>query len=193
MRKKSTACSGLEWNGMLGLADQLKRKGMFRDYLLIIVGCHFGLRIGDLLILRWEDILEKHELTIREKKTKKLRRITINPRVSEAVNLCYKELSQKKDITPEGYLFANRWKGKLSVSYINRRLKFIFKEFNVEAQNASSHTLRKTFGRRVYEKDNKSERALIYLSDIFSHASISTTRLYIGITQEQIADLYLSL
>ena len=90
-------------------------------------------------------------------------------------------------------MFANQWGGSVTVSYVNKRLKFLFDKYNVLVKNPSSHTLRKTFGKRVYESDNKSERALIYLSEIFSHSSIVITRKYIGITQEQIADVYLSI
>jgi integrase len=90
-------------------------------------------------------------------------------------------------------MFANRWGGAVTISYVNKRLKLIFKKYQVVVNNPSSHTLRKTFGKRVYESDNKSERALIYLSEIFSHSSIAITRKYIGITQEQIADVYMSI
>jgi hypothetical protein len=53
--------------------------------------------------------------------------------------------------------------------------------------------LRKTFGKAVWERDGRSERSLIYLSEIFSHISIATTRRYIGVTEKQIADVYLKL
>jgi site-specific recombinase XerD len=57
----------------------------------------------------------------------------------------------------------------------------------------STHTLRKTFGKAVWERDGQSELSLIYLSEIFSHTSIATTRKYIGVTEKQIADVYLKL
>lgn len=193
MKNKQTATSGMEWNSMLGLAMRLKEDCETRDYLLIVVGCYFGLRISDLLTLRWNDILEKTEVVLTEQKTNKQRRITINPKVSQALNYGSTELRSGGNFNPDGYIFANRWDRKLSISYINKRLKVIFKKYNVHVQNPSSHTLRKTFGKRIYESDNKSERALVYLSEIFSHSSISITRKYIGITQEQISDLYLSL
>ena len=90
-------------------------------------------------------------------------------------------------------MFANQWGGSVTVSYVNKRLKYLFTRYRVIVKNPSSHTLRKTFGKHVYESDNKSERALIYLSEIFSHSSITITRKYIGITQEQIADVYMSI
>lgn len=193
MRKKQTTTSGIDWNIMLGLTQRLKTDKLYRDYLLITIGCYFGLRIGDLLSIKWIDIIDKTEFVLIEQKTKKNRRITINPNVTKAVDLVSNELRLENKFNENDYVFANRWGGKITVSYVNKRLKFIFSKYNITVKNASSHTLRKTFGAHVFLKDSKSERALIYLSEIFSHSSISTTRRYIGITQEQIADIYLSL
>jgi integrase len=188
--RKNTTTSGMDWNTMLGLTQRLKQDRKYRDYLLITLGCYFGLRIGDLLKLRWKDVLGKNELVLVESKTKKVRQITINPKVSETLDFCsiYRKSNDKNEC-----LFANRWGDPVTVSYVNKRLKVLFNTYGVRVQNSSSHTLRKTFGKRIYESDNKSERALVYLSEIFSHSSISITRRYIGITQEQIADMYLSL
>jgi len=79
MRKKQTATSGMDWNTMIGLTLRLKQDKLYRDYLLITVGCYFGLRIGDLLSIKWVDVIGKEELVLTEQKTKKIRRITINP------------------------------------------------------------------------------------------------------------------
>jgi integrase len=174
---------------MIGLTLRLKKDKLYKDYLLITVGCYFGLRIGDLLSIKWVDVLSKEELVLTEQKTKKIRRITINPNVAQALDFCLQEQNVDSKFNENDFIFCNRWGGQLSVSYINKRLKFIFKKYNVVVRNASSHTLRKTFGKRIYEADNKSERALVYLSEIFSHSSISTTRKYIGITQEAIAEI----
>lgn len=193
MKKRQTATSGLEWNTMLGLTQRLKNDKLYRDYLLITVGSYFGLRIGDLLLLRWDIVLNQQEIVVTEQKTKKSRKITVNPKVIDAVNFCSNELKLRNKFNETGYIFANRWGDPVSISYINKRLKFIFKKYNVTVRNPSSHTLRKTFGKRIYEADSRSERALVYLSEIFSHSSISTTRRYIGITQEAIADMYMSL
>ena len=188
MKNRNYTTSGMEWNTMIGLTDRLKRDGHDRDYLLITIGCYFGLRISDLLSITWNDLFEKDEFVIVESKTRKTRKITINDRVKEAINQCASE-----SINMNQPIFANRWGGTLSISYINRRLKVIFAKYSVRVQNPSSHTLRKTFGKRVYEMDGQSERALIYLSEIFGHSSTAITRRYIGITQEQIKDVYLSL
>jgi len=83
--------------------------------------------------------------------------------------------------------------GVLSTQYINRKLKLIFRHYKVKVAKVSSHTLRKTFGRRVYELNYKSDDALIKLSQMFNHANTAITRRYIGIQAEAIADIYLNL
>lgn len=187
---KQTVTSGLEWNTMLGLAERLKKDKEYKDYLLIVVGCHFGLRASDLLSIKWVDVFDSHSFIITEGKTSKQRCITINERVKEALVL------GSQFLNPNGtkkYIFSNRWDSPMTVSYLNKRLKLIMAKYRVKTQNPSSHTLRKTFGKRVYEMDGQSERALIQLSEIFGHSSTAITRRYIGITQEMIADVYLGL
>ena len=57
----------------------------------------------------------------------------------------------------------------------------------------SSHSLRKSFGRQCYEKNNESEKALMYLSEMFNHTSPSITRKYLGIRQEELNNIYMTL
>jgi integrase len=188
-----TTTSGMEWNAALGLTHRLKQDGNLTFYLLILCGSYFGLRAGDLLQLTWPDVVDRDDFTIHEQKTGKTRKVTINPAVRDALHEVSRLLTRKGRYDPNGYIFANRWGAPLSISYVNKQLHVIFSNYNVRVQNPSTHTLRKTFGRRVWEMDGKSERALIYLSEIFSHSSIATTRKYIGVTERQIADVYLKL
>jgi integrase len=188
-----TTTSGMEWNAALGLTHRLKQDGNLTFYLLILCGCYFGLRAGDLLQLSWPDILDQDDFTIKEQKTGKVRKVTINSAVHDALHEVSRLLTRRGRFDPNGYIFTNRWGSALSISYVNKQLHVIFSKYNVRVQNPSTHTLRKTFGRRVWEMDGKSERSLIYLSEIFSHTSIATTRKYIGVTERQIADVYLKL
>ncbi len=41
--------------------------------------------------------------------------------------------------------------------------------------------------------DEKSERSLLYLSELLNHSSISTTRIYLGVRQQELNDIYMSL
>lgn len=191
--KKSRTTSGLSWNEMHGLLAQLKKDGKMRDCLLIATGCYLGLRASDLLNLKWKDVYGKDELLLEEQKTKKIRQMTINPFLKEVFESAFEKINKGPGNALERYLFENRNRGRLSIQYVNRNLHAIFEKYKVNVKNGSTHTLRKTFGKRVWEMDGKSERALIYLSQIFNHSSVHITRKYIGIVQEDISNIYMNL
>ena len=188
-----TTCSGLDWNQMLGLLHRLKRDDRLQDCLLVATGSYFGLRIKDLLNLTWSEVIDKNEFTVTESKTSKKRLITLNANVKEVLLHVYQSRKSKRGFSDDDFLFVNRWNDKLTIQYVNRRLHEIFTQYNVRVGNGSSHTLRKTFGKRVWEMDNQSEKSLVYLSEIFSHSSINTTKRYIGIVQANIENIYLNL
>jgi integrase len=146
--------------------------------LLIVCGINLGLRIDDLLKLSLEE-LTKSSIEITEGKTNKKRKLIINDNIKKALkhfnnsNLSYPFKSQKGST--------------YSTQHVNRLMKKYFKG------KVSTHSLRKSFGRRVWSNDNESERSLIYLSELFNHSSTLTTRIYLGIRQEELDDIYLNL
>jgi integrase len=160
---RKTTTSGLDWNTFVGLTQQLKKDKLYRDYLLIMCGCYFGLRIGDLIKLKWKDLENREYFVLLESKTKKSRQVIIHAEVAKALDFCQHSMKSE----PHHFLFANRWGEPMSTSFVNKRIKYLFNKYRVQAQNPSSHTLRKTFGKRIYEMDGQSERSLIYLSEIF--------------------------
>jgi integrase len=151
--------------------------------LLIICGCNLGLRISDLVKLTFAQ-LKKDELILIEQKTKKKRIIQINHNIKDALRYFESDFNYVRG----GYCFLSQKGTKYSSQQINRLLKKYFK-----GERISTHSLRKSFGRRVWENNGKSDEALIYLSEIFNHSSMSITRKYLGIRQEELNDIYLKL
>jgi site-specific recombinase XerD len=93
-------------------------------------------------------------------------------------------------------LFINKTQTKaINVQFINRRLKEIATKYNLQipVNSTSSHLFRKTLGRHVWTINNFSEKSLILLSDVFNHSSIRLTKIYLGLKQEEIGDVYLQL
>ena len=152
--------------------------------LYIIVSIYTGLRISDVLRLKWSDLM-KEDLVIKEKKTKKLRTIKINSTIHSV-------LSKFNLNGEDDFIFKSQKGSVFSIQQINRVLKEIFSTESKHL-NISSHSLRKSFGRRVYENNNESEKSLVYLSELFNHTSLSITRKYLGIRQEELNEIYLSL
>ena len=68
----------------------------------------------------------------------------------------------------------------------------IKQKYNLKSvKNFSSHSLRKSFGRHVYERaDTNAEMALALLSELFNHSSISITKRYLGIRHEELMGCY---
>ena len=56
---------------------------------------------------------------------------------------------------------------------------------------ADSSSLRKTFGRQVYNMNSEySELALVKLMELFNHSSVAITKRYLGLKQEEILETY---
>src|ERR1700722_19666596 len=105
MKNRRTTTSGVDWNLMIGLSQRLLQDKLYRDYMLILVGSYFGLRISDLLQLRFCDIEGKTEIILNEQKTGKQRKITINPKVNEAIMNVIDVLRRQGRYRAEAYLF----------------------------------------------------------------------------------------
>lgn len=58
-------------------------------------------------------------------------------------------------------------------------------------KNFSTHSLRKTFGRHIYENVSiNGELALVMLSELFNHSNIAITKRYLGIRKDEIMGCY---
>jgi integrase len=177
----------LNWDEGVKLIDMLISERNYRTALFIGSGMYSGLRVSDLLRLTWSD-LEGKAIRIAEKKTKKVREITISDKYRNVINQC---ISIKSDCP---LLFTNARQTSLSTQYLNTLLKGLKDKYKwITCQNFSCHSLRKAFGRHVYELNNKSEDSLVMLSEILNHSSIALTRRYLGITRSEIANVYLNL
>lgn len=155
---------------------------------LLLVALFFGLRISDLLSLSWEQILCE-SFVLNEKKTGKHREIKVNASVQEHIKECYKALDIKD---PHEKCFLNRYGDVVSIQRINVVLKEIKVKYMLkDVQHFSTHSFRKTFGRKVVEMAGEnSEMALIKLGEIFNHTSASITRRYLGLRQQELSEVY---
>ncbi len=156
----------------------------------IIFSINTGLRISDVLNIRHKDLAED-KIVLVEKKTKKLREITLNAVVKKSYTKLVSMLNDSNArFRDDDFVFISQKGTVYKTQSINDVLKTIF---NTKKLQVSSHSLRKSFARRVYQNLNESENALVLLSDIFSHSSIAITRRYLGIRQETISNVYLTL
>ena len=145
LQGQRTTTSAMDWNDFRSLIAKLERDNEFKFCLLISIGCFTGLRIGDLLQLKFSQFENSDILTIQERKTKKVRRIKINPDLREI----FERVKVKMGVNSSSqYIFLNRYSTKpIDQSYVNVRLKEIFKKYEIPIEgNISSHMFRKTLG-----------------------------------------------
>ena len=191
-RKGSITTTGyLEWDTFVSLITRLETKGEYKFCLLVSIGVFTGLRISDLLNLKYSDLIGKDVLILTEKKTKKVRTIKLNPDLKVIIDRIFKKQGLSN---PNQYIFLNRFGDKpIDRSYVNVKLKELFSKNRIKIDgNVSSNLFRKTLGRRVMEINNFSNESLVLLMELFGHSSMSITKRYLGIRQQEINDIYLS-
>ena len=184
-----TTTTSMDWDDFKSLIGKLERDGEYKFCLLITIGVFTGLRIGDLLKLRFNQFENSDILTIQEQKTKKTRRIKINIDLKEIVE---RLKGRMVVVDTNQYIFVNRYGTKpIDKSYVNVKLKEILKQYDIVLEgNASSHLFRKTLGNRVLRLNNYSNESVILLMELFGHSSPSITKKYLGIREREIHDVY---
>jgi integrase len=161
----------------------------YKFCLLISIGVFTGLRITDLLNLKFSQLLNGDVFVLTEKKTKKERSIKVNSTLKEIVQRIY----NKSGISNQDELiFLNKYGTKsIDKSYVNVKLKELFSKYRIRVKgNISTHTFRKTLGRRVVEVNNYSNESLVLLMELFGHSNMGITKRYLGITKDEIHNVY---
>ena len=157
-----------------------------RDYCIFVVGINVGLRAGDLLSLKINDVTDGNTIfdtvTIKEQKTGKTRNFALNKNAKEAIQLYINSLA---DYDFNDYLFKSRKGGHLGVRPLHRIIKTLTKDLGIKG-NFGTHTLRKTMAYHRYINNVPLET----LQKLLNHSSSAITLRYIGITQKVIIDCY---
>ncbi len=191
IRTGHKAADAMDWNEAITLIDRMADDGRHRDALLIAAGCYLGLRVSDLLQLRWANLLSA-DITLTEQKTGKQRTLRVADRLQKFAASCRKALGNP---AIDAYVFVAEGKDTpITRQAVDKMLKWMQVRYHVRSAKVfSSHTLRKTFGRRVWLQEcdkGRGEQALLLLADVFGHTSIATTKRYLGIRQDEILSVY---
>jgi len=172
-------------NQIKQIRGNLYRQKNPRDYLIFVFGINSGLRIGDILSLKLEDVKDsqgnlKDYLDIKEQKTGKTRKVFFNKQIKEALNYY---LKKSGIFNLDQYLFTNEKSKKnkpitriRAYQLINKWCKDVGLDCKV-----GGHTLRKTFGYHMRMQGVSIER----ISNLLNHRNIQVTFRYIGINDDE--------
>lgn len=149
-----------------------------------------GIRISDLLKLKWENYDGTH-IRIFTQKTKDLVSVKLPTKANDIVKYYSKSQPEKKeadfifpflsnsiDYTKPEVLFNAI---SSNTAYANKNLKIIAQKANIE-KSISFHTSRHTWATRALRKGLKIE----YVSKIMGHGSLKTTQIYAKIINEDL-------
>lgn len=165
-----------------------------RDRALFILGLRTGFRISELLSIRVSDVWQLGQVTesvyVARKHMKKQvegRSVPLHPDARAAIAA----LIQAEDLKPHHWLFrsrkgANRPIGRVHAWAVFKRA---FSSAGVTGKTGT-HTARKTFAARVYERLG---RDLVKTQHALGHKSISSTVSYLAVDSGEIASAILAL
>ena len=183
-----TTADYLDWNVMLNLIRKLYRDGDYRMSLFIGCGCFFGLRVSDLRKLTWSILLNDDKFVVTEQKTQKRRVVKINTDFQKHIKQCYDALDVEN---MDEACFLSRKNMVMTTQRINVRLKEIKNKYCIKIDNFSCHSLRKAFGRKVFESSGENaQMALVKLSELFNHSSVAITKIYLGLREKELLETY---
>ena len=182
-------------NKIKNAPDDDKRWIAARNKMMFICGINLGLRASDLCGLKYsffmnEDGSFKEHYSLRPKKTKKTKKFVklyFNQAVKKAIEnyIAYYPLDDLNE-----YLFKSReGDSHITEKSLGRIIKSTAEEAGIE-RNICSHSLRKTFGYWVYHNAEDKNNSLIILQTIFNHSSPAITSKYIGLTDDEVSDVF---
>ena len=176
----------------------MKKEGKLKELVLFEIGIKTGLRISDILKLTWNDVYSefgenptfRQSIVITEKKTGKSKQFRLSDSVKESVNQLIGLYNPQKRtfifISDSNSVTAS--KSAWTRQYVWQFLNDYGYRSGIK-EKIGTHTMRKTFGYHAY----KNGVDLSLLMRIFNHSSQAVTLRYIGITQDQIDDVYINL
>lgn len=153
--------------------------------ILFKLGCYTGLRASDLLSFKVKDIYNRERVLLREQKTGKVKTFPLQKHLQILINTYI----EKKKLMYDEYVFSGRSKDKeVDRSQVYRFIVQACAELGIE-DNVGTHTMRKTFGYHAYKQFND----VMVLQYIFNHSGPDVTKRYIGITQDEMDEVYLKI
>ncbi len=178
------------------------RDQSLRNELLFILGINVGLRISDILKLTFDDVINfknmnaKEYVIITENKTSKTKKFYIGSIVSKLIEGYAATL---EEVLPHMYVFCSKKSKNKPISrqhawyILNNAAEMIGlverdHDGKIICGEIGTHTMRKTFGYHAYTSGTTIE----LLMEIFNHSSKLQTLKYIGITEDQKKEVYLS-
>lgn len=162
----------------------LKTKHNIRDWALWTVGVCMGIRISDLLALKFKNVLDERgeirdRVKIYEQKTGKINNILITEAAADALTKYLNSLKWKYD--PDGYLFYSKKTGGKLYEECGWRIIAQAGKYLKLPLNIGSHTMRKSFANiaACVDKSVIDMNSITKIQGLLNHSDAKTTMRYL--------------
>lgn len=166
----------IEWKYIPLTIQKLELNKQYKIAMIVAFGCFFGLRLKNILTIKWEDVLNKTSFEIKDKN--KLRTIYIIDDINNLIRRIYCKMDTPNLEQP--IFLNNSGKQVLSSQYVNKQIKLLFTKYEIPYQNLSSDSFLKTFCMKFLEAKNFSADAKRWISQLLGHASWTITANFLG-------------
>ena len=145
----------------------------------VMYGC--GLRVAELVVVKWEDVdLEERWLRVKGKGDKE--RLVPFGQVAKAALIRWRALSP----IDEEYVFPGQRGGCITVRTVHRLV--VQAARNLGLENVTPHSVRHSFATHMLEGG----ASLRVLQELLGHESLLTTQRYLNITPGHLRDSYMA-
>ena len=145
--------------------------------LIMQIGYSAGLRVSEIINLRWQDIdFDRDIIHLKKAKGKKDRIVMLSQKAKESLET----LSQKRS----GYVFITNRMGKYTQRTIQKIIENAAKKAGIR-KKISPHTLRHSFATHLLEAGTD----IRYIRDLLGHSDISTTLIYTKVSNRDLSKI----
>ena len=145
--------------------------------LIIQIGYSAGLRVSEIINLKWQDIdFDRNLIHLKRAKGKKDRIVMLSLKVKDGLI----------NLTPnkEGYVFLTNRDGKYTPRTIQKIIENAATKVGIR-KSITPHTLRHSFATHLLENGTD----IRYIRDLLGHSDISTTLIYTKVSNKNIRNI----
>ena len=169
------------------LLNSIDGKNKDRDYVIISLFLHCGLRLSELVDIKLTDLNTNSKILTITGKGNKQREIYLSEGIFNTLSNYARNLAKLNERNI-AYLFPGRnINEKLSVSTVQKLVKKYLKKAKLSTKKYSTHSLRHTAATLLYECDNVD---IIALQKALGHSNISTTQIYAHVSNKKLKELF---
>jgi len=182
------ALTKTEVHSLLRVVGQSSHGLSKRNYAILQLMLQSGLRIGEVIRLRFSDttlLPRSGMVSIVNSKGHKSREVPLNVTARQALKHYFNQLGRKVTDSSDDFIFYSKRKEPLSLRSLQSMIQNIARRAKLNRIPVSAHTLRHTFATN-YLRANPNQ--LVELAQLMGHDSLTTTAVYTKSSPTQLAE-----